>query len=84
MGIALRHEERRRGYVSDQTQLMTSTHDDGLQNSQEAFGIILETSSLAKNIKKMYEDLCGNGEIGRIYNIYSFLIIVFETHRKTV
>ncbi|XP_045473013.1 GATOR complex protein NPRL3 [Harmonia axyridis] len=63
MGIALRHEERRRGYVSDQTQLMTSTHDDGLQNSQEAFGIILETSSLAKNIKKMYEDLCGNGLI---------------------
>lgn len=70
MGIALRHEEKRRGYVSDQTQLMTSTHDEGLP---EAFSIILETSSLAKNIKKIYDDLCGNGAATK--HFFNFVVI---------
>ncbi|KAL3269468.1 hypothetical protein HHI36_008537 [Cryptolaemus montrouzieri] len=61
MGIALRHEERRCGFVTEQTQQMTSTHDDGFQNNHEAFNIILEKCILAKNIKKLYDDLCGTG-----------------------
>ncbi|KAK9890870.1 hypothetical protein WA026_012214 [Henosepilachna vigintioctopunctata] len=66
MGIALRFEEKRCGYASEQTQLMTASHDEGFQNTKEAFNIILEKCSLARNIKKMYYDLCGTG----LVNVY--------------
>ncbi|KAJ8927611.1 hypothetical protein NQ314_019904 [Rhamnusium bicolor] len=62
MGIVLKHEEKRCGYVSDQTQLMTSVHDDFYSNNPgAAFQIILEKCTLATNIKKMYDDLCNTG-----------------------
>lgn len=62
MGIVLRYEEKRCGYVSEQTQLMASAHDDGYVNSSGSpFQIILEKCSLATNIKKMYDDLCTTG-----------------------
>ncbi|CAG9861909.1 unnamed protein product [Phyllotreta striolata] len=62
MGIVLKYEEKRCGYVSEQTQLMTTAHDDGYTNgSNSAFQIILEKCSLANNIKKMYDDLCTTG-----------------------
>ncbi|CAH1115368.1 unnamed protein product [Psylliodes chrysocephalus] len=62
MGIVLKYEEKRCGYVSEQTQLMTTAHDDGYTNGpSSAFKIILEKCSLANNIKKMYDDLCTTG-----------------------
>ncbi|KAG5888473.1 hypothetical protein JTB14_022103 [Gonioctena quinquepunctata] len=62
MGIVLKYEEKRCGYVSEQTQLMTTAHDDGYTNGPgSAFQVILEKCSLASNIKKMYEDLCHTG-----------------------
>ncbi|CAH0555277.1 unnamed protein product [Brassicogethes aeneus] len=61
MGIALKHEEKRCGYISDQTQTMTSAHDDGYTSPGSAFQIILEKCTLAMNIKKMYDDLCSTG-----------------------
>ncbi|CAH1967758.1 unnamed protein product [Acanthoscelides obtectus] len=62
MGIVLRYEERRCGYVSEQTQLMTSVHDDGYTNGPSSvFQIILEKCSVANDIKKMYDDLCTTG-----------------------
>ncbi|XP_056633829.1 GATOR complex protein NPRL3 [Diorhabda sublineata] len=62
MGIVLKYEEKRCGYVSDQTQLMTTAHDDGFTNTpSNAFTLILEKCSLAANIKKMYDDLCSTG-----------------------
>ncbi|XP_023015389.1 GATOR complex protein Nprl3 [Leptinotarsa decemlineata] len=62
MGIVLKYEEKRCGYVSEQTQLMTTAHDDIYTNGPgSAFQIILEKCSLASNIKKMYEDLCNTG-----------------------
>ncbi|XP_019866950.2 GATOR complex protein NPRL3 isoform X2 [Aethina tumida] len=62
IGIAIKHEEKRCGYISDQTQTMTSAHDDGdTNNTSSAFQIILEKCTLAMNIKKMYDDLCSTG-----------------------
>ncbi|EFA09890.1 Nitrogen permease regulator 3-like protein [Tribolium castaneum] len=62
VGIALRYEEKRCGYVSEQTQTMTTAHDDGYTgNSESAFETILTKCTLAKNIKKLYEDLCSTG-----------------------
>lgn len=63
MGIALKHEEQRCGYVSEQTQVMMTAHDDGYTSNPEAtFCAILEKCTLANNIKKMYDDLCGTGK----------------------
>lgn len=62
MGIALRYEEKRCGYVSEQTQAMTTAHDDGYASTSEAaFQMILKKCTLASNIKKMYEDLSTTG-----------------------
>lgn len=59
LGIVLRHEEKRCGYVSEQTLLMTSTHDDGCHNT---FQIILDKCSLARNLKDVYDNLCTTGK----------------------
>lgn len=59
LGITLRHEEKRCGYVFEQTQLMTATHDDGCDNT---FQIILEKTSLARNLKDAYDNLCTTGK----------------------
>ncbi|KAJ8948159.1 hypothetical protein NQ318_009250 [Aromia moschata] len=49
MGIVLKYEEKRCGYVSEQTQLMTSVHDDFYSNNPgAAFQTILEKCSLAE------------------------------------
>ncbi|XP_060527975.1 GATOR complex protein NPRL3 isoform X2 [Cylas formicarius] len=62
MGIVLRHEERRCGFVSEQTQVMMTAHDEGYTNNHSAaFQVILEKCILANNIKKMYDDLCATG-----------------------
>ncbi|KAJ3642280.1 hypothetical protein Zmor_025080 [Zophobas morio] len=62
IGIALRYEEKRCGYISEQTQTMTTAHDDGFVNNPDAaFQIILNKCTLASNIKKMYDDLCTSG-----------------------
>lgn len=67
MGIILKYEEKRCGYVSEQNKIMTSVHDDcyaagqDSKTSRHAFEIILEKSSLASNIRKMYNDLCSTG-----------------------
>lgn len=66
-GIGLRHEEKRCGYVSDQTQIMVSTHDEGI-SSNEIFNIILEKCTLAQNIKKAYNDLRTTGLINVLIN----------------
>lgn len=70
MGIVLKHEEKRCGYISEQTQLMTSVEDDF--NPSAAFQIILEKCSLANNIKKMYDDLCSTGMFHKIFYMRLF------------
>lgn len=62
IGIILRHEEKRCGYVSEQIQVMMTAHDDGYTNNNgAAFRVILEKCTLAVNIKKLYDDLCSTG-----------------------
>lgn len=58
----MKHEEHRCGYISEQTLIMTTAHDDGYAVTQGmAFQTILQKCTLAENIKKMYEDLCMTG-----------------------
>ncbi|GLV44413.1 Nitrogen permease regulator-like 3 [Carabus blaptoides fortunei] len=59
LGTTLRYEEMRCGYVSEQTQLMTTTHDDAIPET--AFQIILAKCSLARNLKDVYDELCTSG-----------------------
>lgn len=61
LGIISRYEEKRCGYVSEQTQSMMAAHDDYTTNNGLAFQMILEKCTLADNIKKLYEDLCTAG-----------------------
>ncbi|KAL1502105.1 hypothetical protein ABEB36_007299 [Hypothenemus hampei] len=61
LGIILRHEEKRCGYVSEQTQSMMAAHDDYTSNNSAAFQVILDKCTLGDNIKKLYEDLCTTG-----------------------
>ncbi|KAI4461752.1 cgthba protein [Holotrichia oblita] len=62
MGIVLKHEEQRCGFISEQTLTMTTAHDDGYANNTDmSFKVILEKCILAQNIKKMYDDLCSTG-----------------------
>lgn len=64
MGIALRHEEHRCGYISEQIQAMVTIHDDSdsINNPEIAFKNILEKCTLAKNIKNVHDDLCNTGK----------------------
>lgn len=70
MGILLEHEENRCGYISKELQIMMATHDECCALNQEAvFDAILGQSTLAKNIERMYDDLCGTGLVNiRINN----------------
>lgn len=69
MGIALKHEEQRCGYISEQTQSMMTLHDDPTATHPEnTFKKILDKCSLAKNIKKIYEDLCSTGLVNTRIN----------------
>ncbi|RWS03767.1 hypothetical protein B4U79_05397 [Dinothrombium tinctorium] len=66
VAIALRFEEKRVGYLSEQTSLMLSLHDEVAsmpeEDSEESpYRLILEKSSLAADLKKMYDSLRNNG-----------------------
>lgn len=62
MGVALRYEERRCNFISEQTRSMVMIHDDSdSTNPTGALVTILEKCGLAKNIKNLYDDLCSTG-----------------------
>ncbi|KAB0794262.1 hypothetical protein PPYR_13882 [Photinus pyralis] len=64
LGIVLRHEEHRCGYIAEETLSMVSVHDDSCTSSfqfENPFKNILENCALAKNLKKVYDDLCSTG-----------------------
>lgn len=69
IGIAVKHEEERCGFIEQQTISMALAHDDGYAlNPGAAFETILEKCTLARNIKKMYEDLCSTGLVNILIN----------------
>ncbi|XP_067011625.1 GATOR complex protein NPRL3 [Anabrus simplex] len=63
LGVALRHEERRCCYLSQQTKTMVTAHDEEEQNedSDSPFELILRRSSLALDLKNVYDDLSSTG-----------------------
>ena len=64
LGIGLRYEEKRDGYMTRQTKSMLNIHDEDTDLSQEQiFRKILEKSSLAKNFCRLFESLEDTGII---------------------
>ncbi|KAL0266798.1 UNVERIFIED_CONTAM: hypothetical protein PYX00_009246 [Menopon gallinae] len=69
IGIALKHEEKRCCYVTIQTKEMIAAHDEIAQkiadtangNFESPYELILHRSSLAKDLKKVYDDLRTTG-----------------------
>lgn len=71
MGLALKVEEQRVGYVSEETLLMARTHDEistKQQPLERAFDLITERSSFAQTLKAIFQDLCTTGLISATIN----------------
>merc|ERR1719193_421988 len=70
IGLALRHEEKRVAYLSHQTKCLISAMDEVSQlpedQQEHPFSLAVERSSLAKDVKTIYDSLCSIGEI-RLY-----------------
>ncbi|CAB3379353.1 Hypothetical predicted protein [Cloeon dipterum] len=60
LGIALRHEERRCGYVAQETKAMVTAHDEA---QISPYSQILTRSALARDLRTVYEDLCAGGQV---------------------
>lgn len=85
ISIALHFEEQRVGYLTGETKIMTA-HDDNQDNEQTPYSTILEKSTLAKTLKKMYEDL---STFGALYlRINSWIEVSFclpqKVHKLTL
>ncbi|XP_014210296.1 GATOR complex protein NPRL3 [Copidosoma floridanum] len=70
LGIALRHEEKRCGYLSDEIKIMVSAHDEVAARSEEesdcyesTYETILQKSFLAKDLKSIFNSLSTSGII---------------------
>lgn len=66
-GVALRHEERRCGYVHQQIKTMIAAHDDFGSRSEDGaegrnpFEVILDECSLARDLRTAYNHLKSSG-----------------------
>lgn len=95
LGYALKMEEERVAYLTEEMGIMVKTHDEvanvieqkkSLINVCE-FDLILERSSLAQSLKSIYHDLCTTGLINISINQYVTLSFCFpqkahQFHRK--
>jgi len=65
LGVALRHEEKRCCYVSHEMKAMIAvhdrTHEDQAPPMSSPYEDILEFSCIAKDLKEVYDKLCGSG-----------------------
>jgi len=66
LGIALKHEEKRCCYVTNQSRDMITVHDEVAQKRESgifesSYENILQRCSLARDLRKVYEDLCCSG-----------------------
>ncbi|XP_018396328.1 PREDICTED: nitrogen permease regulator 3-like protein [Cyphomyrmex costatus] len=75
LGIALRHEEKRCGFLTDEIKIMVSTHDEiagrseGESDSDESpYELILQRSSLARGLKSVFSNLSSSGIVNIIIN----------------
>lgn len=60
LGVALRHEEKRCGYVGLETKAMVTAHDEA---QHAPYSQILARSALARDLKTVYEELCLAGQV---------------------
>jgi nitrogen permease regulator 3-like protein len=60
LGVALRHEEKRCGYVGMETKAMVTAHDEA---QSSPYSQILARSALARDLKMVYEELCLAGQV---------------------
>lgn len=71
LGVALRHEEKRCGYVTQEAKIMVTAHDEfsarqgecNIDGAESAFDLILHRSTLAKQLKGVFQDLIHTGLI---------------------
>lgn len=94
LGIALRHEEKRCGYLSEEIKMMVSTHDEAAARSEEEsdgdespYELILQKSSLARDLKSVFNSLSTTGVINIMINKWiqvSFCLPqkVHQSHKK--
>lgn len=71
LGLALRVEEQRVGYLTEETVLMTRTHDEVSSQQlplEKAFDLISERCTLAQSLKSIYHDLCTTGLLNATIN----------------
>ncbi|XP_046615973.1 GATOR complex protein NPRL3 isoform X6 [Neodiprion virginianus] len=94
LGIALRHEEKRCGFLTDEIKVMVSTHDEVAARSEEEsesdespYELILQRSSLARDLKSVFNSLSTSGVINIMVNKWiqvSFCLPqkVHQSHKK--
>ncbi|KAL6443476.1 hypothetical protein ACFW04_001568 [Cataglyphis niger] len=75
LGIALRHEERRCGFLTDELKIMVSTHDEiagrseGESDCDESpYELILQRSLLARGLKSVFSNLSTSGIVSIVIN----------------
>ncbi|ELU15283.1 hypothetical protein CAPTEDRAFT_221562 [Capitella teleta] len=66
--VGLRHEEERCGYLTQQKNIMWTIQDDVAmlpedQRCESPFKIMLKKSQLAKQLKKVHDDVCKTGVV---------------------
>ncbi|KAL7298507.1 hypothetical protein TKK_0008287 [Trichogramma kaykai] len=94
LGIALRHEEKRCSFLTEEIKVMVSTHDEVAARSEEEsdsdespYETILQKSSLARDLKCIFNSLSTSGIINIMINRWiqvSFCLPqkVHQTHKK--
>ncbi|XP_058789969.1 GATOR complex protein NPRL3 isoform X2 [Phymastichus coffea] len=94
LGIALRHEEKRCGFLSEEIKTMVSTLDEVAARSEEEsdleespYETILQKSSLARDLKSIFNSLSTSGIINIMIDKWiqvSFCLPqkVHQTHKK--
>ncbi|XP_031838406.1 GATOR complex protein Nprl3 [Nomia melanderi] len=75
LGIALRHEEKRCGFLTEEIKIMVSTHDEVATRSEgesdcdeSPYELILQRSSLARDLKSVFNSLSTSGVINIMIN----------------
>ncbi|OAD58869.1 Nitrogen permease regulator 3-like protein [Eufriesea mexicana] len=75
LGIALRHEEKRCGFLTEEIKIMVSTHDEVATRSEgesdcdeSPYELILQRSSLARDLKSVFSSLTTSGIINIMIN----------------
>ncbi|KAL1131278.1 hypothetical protein AAG570_010896 [Ranatra chinensis] len=62
LGVALRHEEKRCGYVTAEMKTAIVVHEEGVsEEGKSPYEEILEKSSLARDLRRVYDDVKSTG-----------------------